>query len=488
MPQMESADQIAPGWFAADPAPPAELRRSGSASRLNAQAREFVPRGPPPPPPPPPPVPAVPVPPPQVIRVFAAPPPPTPRAAFFAAPPPPPPFEYYAPVAPRGGAFAADEQEPEMEHPPPAKADPLVEGLADEVVHKITKQVEYYFSDINLATTEHLMRFITKDPEGYVPMSVIAGFKKIKALVHNNLMLAAALRTSSKLVVSDDGKRVKRQQPFTESDLQELQSRIVVAENLPGDPSYQNLKKIFSAVGSVISIRTCYPQTPNGTGPATNRSAKLDMLFANKKYEIAEDAEKAIVELNDEKNWRNGLRVRLLNTCTTKGAGKGKKGVHETDGNGEVDVSTSNQSNEKQLEESSELLDVLPEHLFDENFSEKEVPRRGKGRGRGGRGRGRGNYQYNNHHYNNQHNQNHHHYNYHANNHHGGNRGGSHPVGTPPNNQSFKPEQQQQQQLLPIGANKLPPGPRMPDGTRGFTLGRGKPQGMLPGLCAVGEA
>jgi La-related protein 7 len=27
--------------------------------------------------------------------------------------------------------------------------------------------VEYYFSDINLATTEHLMRFITKDPEGY---------------------------------------------------------------------------------------------------------------------------------------------------------------------------------------------------------------------------------------------------------------------------------------------------------------------------------
>ncbi|KAL6641721.1 hypothetical protein ACP70R_019902 [Stipagrostis hirtigluma subsp. patula] len=503
MPQMEGADQIAPGWFAADSAAaaerPGELRRSGSASRLNAQAPEFVPRGPAA-------APAVPVPPPpQVIRVFAAPPPPPPRAAFFAAPPPPPPpFEYFAPVGGRGGGFAAEEPEPEVEQPPAAKAEPLVDGLADEVVHKITKQVEYYFSDINLATTEHLMRFISKDPEGYVPMSVIAGFKKIKALVHNNLMLAATLRTSSKLVVSDDGKRVKRQQPFTESDLQELQSRIVVAENLPGDPSYQNLKKIFSAVGSVSSIRTCYPQTPNGTGPATNRSAKLDMLFANKlhafvEYETAEDAEKAIVELNDEKNWRNGLRVRLLNTCTTKGAGKGKKGVHETDGNGEEDVSTSNLSNEKQFEESSELLDVLPEHLcnsfnkckdgceveFDENFNDKEVPRRGKGRGRGGRGRGRGNHQYNNHHHNNQHHQNHQHYNHHVNNHHGGNRGGAHPVGTPPNNQSFKPEPQQQQ--LPIGANKLPPGPRMPDGTRGFTLGRGKPQAMLPGLCAVGE-
>ncbi|XP_062203676.1 la-related protein 6B-like isoform X2 [Phragmites australis] len=470
MPQIDGADGIAAGWFATEAAAerPGELRRSGSASRLNAQAPEFVPRGSPRGSPPVAAAATSAVPPlPQVIRVFAAPPPP-PRAAFFAVPPPPP-FEYYAPVGGRGG-FAAEEQEPEPEpeHPPAAKAEPMVDGLADEVVHKITKQVEYYFSDINLATTEHLMRFITKDPEGYVPISVIAGFKKIKALVHNNLILAAALRTSSKLVVSDDGKRVKRQEAFTESDLQELQSRIIVAENLPSDPCYQNLKKIFSAVGSVISIRTCYPQTPNGTGPVTNRSSKLDMLFANK-----------ILELNDEKNWRNGLRVRLLNTCTTKVAGKSKKGVHETDGNGEEDVSTLNQSNEKQFEESSQLLDVLPEHLFDEKFNDKEVPTRSKGRGRGGRGRS--NHQYNNYqHNNNQHNQNHQHYN-----HHGTNRsGGNHHVGTPPHNLIIKPEQHQQ---LPIGANKQPPGPRMPDGTRGFAMGRGKPQAMLPGLCAVGE-
>ncbi|PWS22488.1 hypothetical protein DKP78_18125, partial [Enterococcus faecium] len=93
-------------------------------------------------------------------------------------------------------------------------------------------------------------------------------------------------------------------------------------------------------------------QTPNGTGPVTNRSAKLDMLFANKlhafvEYDTVEDAEKAIVELNDERNWRNGLRVRLLNTCMTKG-GKGKMCGHDiNDGHGvEDDVSTSNQSNE----------------------------------------------------------------------------------------------------------------------------------------------
>jgi hypothetical protein len=28
-------------------------------------------------------------------------------------------------------------------------------------------QVEFYFSDINLATTEHLMKFIANDPDGF---------------------------------------------------------------------------------------------------------------------------------------------------------------------------------------------------------------------------------------------------------------------------------------------------------------------------------
>ncbi|KAF0921868.1 hypothetical protein E2562_020329 [Oryza meyeriana var. granulata] len=481
MPQQEVADQIAAaGWLAGE-RPAGGLQRSCSASRLNAQAPEFVPRVAAPPPPPP------------VIRVFAAAPPPPPRAAFFAPTPPHHrPFEHYAPVRGGGGGFAAaEEQEPEVEHATPEVAEPLVDGLPDEVVHKITKQVEYYFSDINLATTEHLMRFITKDPEGYVPITVIAGFNKIKALVHNNSMLAASLRTSSKLVVSDDGKRVKRLRPFTVSDMQDLQSRIVVAENLPGDPCYQNLMKIFSAVGSVKTIRTCYPQSSNGTSPATNRSAKLDMLFANKlhafvEYETLEDAEKAILELNDEKNWRNGLRVRLLNTCMTKGAGKGKKGVHEADGNGEEDVSTSNQSNEKQLEEPSQLSDMLPDHLFDDSSNDKEGPRRGRGRGRGGRGRGRGYHQHNNNnHFNNQNYHNGQHHNNHGSNHHqGSNRGGAHHVGTPPNQQQIKPEQHPQ---LPIGATKQPPGPRMPDGTRGFTLGRGKPQLLLPGLCVAVE-
>jgi La-related protein 7 len=104
------------------------LPRSGSTSRLNAQAPEFVPRAA-----------AVPPPPPQqkVVRLFA----PPPHAAFFvAAPrPPPPPFEYYAAVATGGGGrfgppAAAAEQEAEAEQPPR-------DGSFDDPVPKIRKQV-----------------------------------------------------------------------------------------------------------------------------------------------------------------------------------------------------------------------------------------------------------------------------------------------------------------------------------------------------------
>ncbi|KAK3118670.1 hypothetical protein QOZ80_9BG0703730 [Eleusine coracana subsp. coracana] len=445
---------------------PGGLPRSGSASRLNAQAPEFVPRAPPPP-----------APAPTVVRLFARPPPP---AAFFVAgppPPPPPPFEYYAAAVSPGGGGAGGfggaammaEQEAEVEL---AARD----GIFDDVVHKVRKQVEYYFSDINLTTTEHLMRFINKDPEGYVPISVVASFKKIKALVQSDSILASALRTSSKLVVSDDGARVKRVQPFTVSDLEELQARIVVAENLPDDHCYQNLMRLFSAVGSVKTIRTCYPQAPNGTGPVTNKSAKLDMLFSNKlhafvEYDTPEDAMKAIAELNDDRNWRIGLRVQLLNTCMTKG-GKGRKGRHEVGYGEEENASTSDQPNDKHLEETSQLSDAPGEHVAEDGTGGDMGRGRGRGRGRGGRGRGRG----------------YHHQNNNQLSHHQNSRSGAHAVGTPPSGQPVKIEQQQEeiqpQPQPPIASNKQPPGPRMPDGSRGFAMGRGKPQTSTPNASA----
>ncbi|XP_020576262.1 la-related protein 6B isoform X2 [Phalaenopsis equestris] len=446
--------QVEVGNTSTDP----PISRSGSFSRLNASAPEFVPRAPSP-------APAGGHP--RVVKIHHHPPPPSPVIHVFHPPPPPPPtvspqfippgppsgvFEYYGGALGGGGGFG--DHEPVQ---PPADSDsasPVRDGLSEDVVQKITKQVEYYFSDANLATTEHLMRFISKDPDGFVPISVVASFKKIKALVHNNFLLANALRTSSKLVVSDDGKKVRRIQPFTEADVEELQSRIVVAENLPEDHSYQNLMKIFSCAGSVKTIRTCYPQTPNGTTAPTNRSSKLDMLFCNKlhafvEYETVEDAERAVAEVNKERNWRSGLRLRLLNKCMAKhGSGRGRKAGNDADGAGEEEEAYS----PIQGDDPSQQTDTAFESLGGEELANEREGGGRRSKAPRGRGRGRGRGQ---------------HHNIINNHQRGSSSGHGHPIGTPPSNHQIHNDQST--------SHKQPPGPRMPHGTRGFTMGRGKP-------------
>ncbi|KAG7022340.1 La-related protein 6B, partial [Cucurbita argyrosperma subsp. argyrosperma] len=403
------------------------LSRNSSLSRLNAQAPEF--------PPPPPPSSK------QSPRILIPSPPPPP-AVMHVYPPPPPGSPFHVPI-----------QSPQPQKPP-VESDygaPSRTKLTEEVSQKLLNQVEYYFSDLNLATTDHLMRFINKDPDGYVPISVVASFKKIKALINSHSQLANILRNSSKLMVNEDGKKVRRKQPLSESDMEELQSRIVIAENLPDDHCHQNLMKIFSAVGSVKNIRTCQPQISDTGTSSTSKSAKADgMHYSNKlhafvEYESVVLAEKAVAELNDEGNWRNALRLRLMLTCTSKSAPpRGKKG-HNGEMNCKDDDTSEQPHIEKHVDDLSDQADVHPHEQREEQGNEKDGggQRRVRNRVRG-KGRGRSQYHHN-----------------HNNNH------GNH-VGTPPSSSSSSIEQ--------AGTVKQqPPGPRMPDGTRGFSMGRGKP-------------
>ncbi|XP_047173772.1 la-related protein 6B [Vigna umbellata] len=428
------------------------LSRNGSFSRLNAQAPEFVPTR------------ATPRTDLQQPRLVVPPPPPASSMVHVYSPPHLPiqghvvpvqnhhhnlghqhhvpvhyrphhhPHQYYV-----SSDSTVQQSQVDQDRLPSSKS-----KLSDEASQKILNQVEYYFSDLNLATTDHLMRFINKDPEGFVPISVVASFKKIKALITSHSLLATVLRNSSKLVVSEDGKKIRRQYPLTESDIEELQSRIVVAENLPEDHCHQNLMKVFSVVGSVKTIRTCPPQTSNSGASSALRLGKVDGLpLSNKlhafvEYESIELAERAVAELNDEGNWRSGLRVRLMHRRMSKPSqGRGKKGLDVEVGCDEDYTSVPEpHASEKQLEDASFPDTQLHEHAGEDHGYEKETGQR-KGRSRGrGKGRGRVHCHQNN------------------------------RLGTPPSNNTIFTDQV---------IAKQPPGPRMPDGTRGFSMGRGKP-------------
>ncbi|PHU10506.1 hypothetical protein BC332_22366 [Capsicum chinense] len=290
--------------------------------------------------------------------------------------------------------------------------------LPEEVKNKIIKQVEYQLSDMSLLANENLLRQMNKDLEGFVPISSVSATKKIKSLITNQQTLAHALLSSTKLIVSNDGKKVKRRIPFTEKDKEDLQLRTVVAENLPDDHSHHNIEKIFKVAGSVKTIRVCHPQDPNLS------RARVDIGISNKlhaliEFENSEAAERAVEKLNDERNWRKGLRVRLLLRRTPKSVLKSRKS--EFDGCFDDD-------------------DGLPSEDSDSNNVEEGVGPAKKAWTKG-RGKLRMRPQI-----------------------HGG-RGLL----------AALPQCSSGSGLGEGPVRQVTKGPRMPDGTRGFTMGRGKP-------------
>ncbi|CAM0151660.1 unnamed protein product [Urochloa decumbens] len=366
-------------------------------------------------------------------------------------------------------------------------------GATADVTQKIVKQVEYQFSDINLVANEFLLKIMNKDTEGYVPLSVIASWKKIKSLGATNQMLVKALRTSTKLIVSDDGKKVRRRQPFTEKHKEELQSRMIIAENLPEDSSRNSLEKIFGVVGSVKNIKICHPQEPS-----TARASKSDTLVSNKmhalvEYETSQQAEKAVEKLNDERNWRKGLRVRTVLRRSPKSVMRLKRPDFDHFVGSDDDSPHSQMSSESPTPEyssSEAAAAAAAQHHQQQQQQQVQDDHGGQQNGgsnnkqqqkAGGWGRGRGKLHVTAPHSPqsapagmaghfdpssprssaSQHQQS------------NSNKG----CPSSPGRQLQASSQSQHSSKCPFSPRQPhpPQGPRMPDGTRGFTMGRGKP-------------
>ncbi|XP_073137442.1 la-related protein 6C-like isoform X1 [Henckelia pumila] len=333
-------------------------------------------------------------------------------------------------------------------------------AISEELKKKIIKQVEYQFSDMSLLANESFVKHVNKDPEGFVPMNIISSTKKLKSLNVSHQIMAESLRSSSKLIVSHDGKKVKRKQPFTEKEKEELQLRTVIAENLPDDHSHQNIEKIFNVVGSIKAIRICQPQDPNAS-----RSSKGDLVISNKvkrggleiivdgslnviktlfplclsdllislqlhalvEYENHRTAEKAAEKLNDERNWREGMRVRVMLRRSPKSVLKNRKSEFE----GYLDHDEGSMSHE---EDSSSRANVTESFEAEESSAGSKkiwAKNRAKTKPRSQLQTAR-----------------------------------SLPTTNSSSSCSFLGE---------ISGRQNTKGPRMPDGTRGFTMGRGKP-------------
>ncbi|KAJ8907565.1 hypothetical protein NDN08_007676 [Rhodosorus marinus] len=153
-----------------------------------------------------------------------------------------------------------------------------------ELQDKVKRQVEYYFSDVNLPKDKFLKGKVSDDPNGYVDLSIIISFNRMDQLKVSVEDTAKALESSEILQLSEDRQRVKRSTPLVE--LGPFEERAVYVSGFSSDasPDLDDVRKVFEAFGKVLSVKL----RKNAKGEF-NGTAFVE-------YATHEDVEKALAE------------------------------------------------------------------------------------------------------------------------------------------------------------------------------------------------
>ena len=138
--------------------------------------------------------------------------------------------------------------------------------LDDDARSKVRAQMEFYFSDSNLPRDKFLRETVEADPEGFVDISLLATFSRMRALLapfggpHNDETVAALvdlLGTSAELTVSDDGRRVRRTAAVRarEEIDAEVEARSVYASPFAMTATIDEITAFFAQHATVRSVR-----------------------------------------------------------------------------------------------------------------------------------------------------------------------------------------------------------------------------------------
>jgi lupus La protein len=117
----------------------------------------------------------------------------------------------------------------------------------------LRKQIEFYFSDSNFPNDKFLKTQAASNPEGFVPISTIASFKKVASLSSDVSVIAQALEGSEIITLSDDKTQVRRSQPLPEDD--PTLSRSIYVKRFPETSTIDDIKAFFAPFGEVLSVR-----------------------------------------------------------------------------------------------------------------------------------------------------------------------------------------------------------------------------------------
>uniref|UniRef100_A0A8C8R5M4 La-related protein 7 n=1 Tax=Pelusios castaneus TaxID=367368 RepID=A0A8C8R5M4_9SAUR len=156
-----------------------------------------------------------------------------------------------------------------------------------QVLSDIAKQVDFWFGDVNLHKDKFLREQIEKSRDGYVDISLLVSFNKMKKLTTDGKLIARAVKSSSIVELDLEGTRIRRRQPLGEQP-KDVDSRTVYVELLPKNVNHSWIERVFGKCGNVVYVSIPrYKSTGDPKG------------FAFVEFETREQADKAIEFLNN---------------------------------------------------------------------------------------------------------------------------------------------------------------------------------------------
>ncbi|GCB67104.1 hypothetical protein scyTo_0007993 [Scyliorhinus torazame] len=157
----------------------------------------------------------------------------------------------------------------------------------NKVLSEIKKQVEFWFGDVNLHKDRFLQEQIQKSRDGYVDISVLTAFNKMKKLTTDVKLIARALRNSDAIELNVEGTKLRRRMALGVQP-QDVDDRTVYVELLPRNVSHGWIDRVFSKCGNVVYVSIPrYKTTGDPKG------------FAFVEFETTSGAQKAIEMLNN---------------------------------------------------------------------------------------------------------------------------------------------------------------------------------------------
>ncbi|XP_042256527.1 la-related protein 7 isoform X1 [Thunnus maccoyii] len=182
------------------------------------------------------------------------------------------------------GAVDAGAEEPSSKN---KETEKKKRSRVKQLLGDVKKQVEFWFGDVNLHKDRFLKKLIDESDDGYVDISLLASFNRMKKLTTDTKLIARALKNSSVVEVNLEGNKVRRQLPIGDIP-NDVDSRTVYVELLPKDVTHSWIERVFTKCGNVV-----YISIPRYKSSGDSKG------FAFVEFETVEQAQKAIEMLNN---------------------------------------------------------------------------------------------------------------------------------------------------------------------------------------------